>query len=383
MSGRRRRWLVAAAVGMGSLPLPVAWTTSAAAEPLGPGWEGTFVEPFGDGVTASGERLEVPVVFEYSGPPGSTISELTLDLIPRTGDCDRVSYEQPLDDGGQPTSPTTPTTEPGEPVTATWTFREDPGCNGVYDVSVTATATLPPVVGSEPTTTTSQPLVAEEVRVSLAAESPASVTADRAGDGVVTVRWEPPRSWAETPPVDALGYIVQRVGDDGAPVTIGNNLSLDERTVADDDLVQSPPGHYRYHVVALREGADGEVIRSKAGEAVLEIAPPPTTAPPATSGGGSSLGARPRARVGGVPPASSVQVPQPEVDLGFEEALDYGERELGEEQAVPPADAGLFDVTEEPVSGAGLLAPVAIGLCLAVWAGHLRHLARRASPPIS
>jgi hypothetical protein len=167
-SARARRVAAAAVLGTG-LAASLVWAPPAVAEPLGPGWEGSFVAPFGDGFVATGEQLEVPVVFEYTGPPGSTVTDLTLQLLPRGGPCPMRTYTTPLDD---PNDGAPPTTAPEGAVTVSWTFRVDPVCNAVYDVRVTATANVSSVVDPARRGTTSGALVAEAVDVSLAPPSP-------------------------------------------------------------------------------------------------------------------------------------------------------------------------------------------------------------------
>jgi hypothetical protein len=166
-------------------------------------------------------------------------------------------------------------------------------------------------------------------------------------------------------------------------VTVADDIALGNHSVVDDGLV-GRSGRFQYRVVAMRRGATGSPVTSDPGEAAVQVgAPPPTTTPPTTaftpssSSGGVRVGSI--GRSGGVAPPPTLG----EVDTGFEETLDYEEAEVGDEQAVPPVDAGFFDIDEEqaPV-GQGLAVPIAVGLCLVVWAGHLRHLARRAAPPL-
>ncbi len=76
-------------------------------------------------------------------------------------------------------------------------------------------------------------------------------------------------------------------------------------------------------------------------------------------------------------------MPTTEFDAGFDPELDYSDLDVeeGAAEAVPPADASLLDVAIDDPVGEGLLVPGAVALCLAVWAGHLRHLSRRATAP--
>lgn len=375
-----------AGIGVAAAAL-LAAAPAARAEDLGFGWEGRFTDDrIEDGYEATGPDLTIPVTFEYSGPPGSVITELTLELEPIADGCDGRSYTQPLDSGSydDPPEGTTPTTvaptqptNPERTASVDWTFRVDPGCNGVYDIAVTGTADPPGSVEPGDPGTESGPLVVEGVRVSLTGEGPTGVTAEQDAGRLVTVRWHAPQSWSDGAPSDAIGFRVQRTASDGTPVVVADELAVGTTSLVDDDLVAAPAGSYRYHVVALRKGASGEPIASEAGETSVQLAPAPT---PTTAGVVARSGSG--ARVGGTVRVGQPAIsPPPEFDPGFDPELDYSDAELGDEQAVPPADAGRFEVSEDPDLSASLLVPGAVALCLAVWAGHLRHLARRAAPP--
>lgn len=387
-SGRRAALGLAVAAGGALVVVVPAW-----AQDLGVGWEGRINDSsIVDGFEATGAVLRVPVTFEYTGPPGSVIADMTLELSPVDDGCDSRAYVQPLDVGdgdagaGTPGSPEPPTTAPsgGESrtVESTWIFRVDPGCNGVYDLAVLATAD--PAGPAEPGDpgTQSAPLEVDGIRLSLAPPPPGAVDAVLAGDRTVTVRWTAPADWSGPggPPKDALGYRVLRDVGDGAPVTVAET-GADAASVIDDDLVEAPAGSYRYRVVALRAGASGAPIASEAVEDVVDLAAPPsaTSTSPRPGAGGGSVGGR---RVGGRVGQPAVAPPTTEFDPGFAPELDYGDSELGAPEAVPPADANLLEFTNEGPAGAGLLVPFAVALCLAVWAAHLRHLSRRAAPPI-
>ncbi|MEQ1788239.1 MAG: hypothetical protein ABL966_14395, partial [Acidimicrobiales bacterium] len=61
-----------------------------------------------------------------------------------------------------------------------------------------------------------------------------------------------------------------------------------------------------------------------------------------------------------------------------DELLPYEDREPGAEEAVLPDD--LASAPLEDMAGRGILVPFATGLVLAVWALHLRFLARMGRP---
>jgi hypothetical protein len=378
------------ALGVG-LAASVATAAPALAEELGVGWQGEITDDrLVEGFEVTGEVLRVPVTFEYTGPPGSVITEVTLELVPDDDRCDSRAYVQPLavgdGDGTETPDTTTDTTAPAPPttpdeqatVTAAWSFRVDPGCNGTYDLAAFATAdpSGPPAPGDPGTE--SDPVAIDGLRLSLAPPPPTGVDAAAAADRTVTIRWTAPEAWtdADGAPSDARGYRIDRDAGDGTLVTVAET-GPDGTSVVDDDLVTAPAGRYRYEVVALRHGASGSPVASAASEDVVELAAAttPTTGVPRAAGGvgGRSSGG---ARVG--QPAVS---PAPDFDAGFDPELDYGDSELGAPDPVLPADLEVFE-SDGPV-GTGLLVPSAVALCLAVWAGHLRHLSRRATPPIA
>lgn len=382
----------------GAVAAVVAMTMPAFAEELGVGWEGEITdERIVDGYEATDEVLRVPVTFEYTGAPESVITSVTLELVPTDDGCDSRAYVQPLAEGdGDPTDETgppettattgttvrPPSPSPGQQTvhTASWPFRVDPGCNGIYDLSTYATAD--PAGPAEPGDpgTESEPIVVESVRLSLRPPQPSAVEAIARADRTVTVGWTAPEAWtkADDIPTDAIGYRVERVAGDGSFVPVGET-GVDGSSVVDDDLVSAPAGSYRYRVVALRNGATGTPVESAAAEGLVELGAPSTsTTAPNRAGGAAS---RPRVGTSGRGVGQPAVAPAEEFDPGFDPELDYAE--FGAPEAVPPEDASLLEiVTDDPV-GVGVAVPAAVGLCLAVWAGHLRHLSRRAAPPYS
>jgi hypothetical protein len=404
MSGPRRPLAVAsgaaAAAAAVAMVLPSA---PASAEPIGPGWEGS--SSVRDGQRVTGTALVV--LLSFDGPPGSNITDIALELEPRAGsDCPRAAFNEDVGEGdGAGTPPTTTPTQPSPtqpsptqpsptpPTTTTaptnerasYTFQVDPGCNGTYDL--TAFATTDPAGPGEPGDpgTQSPDLEIEGVVVSLAPSKPASVAAEAAADRRVTVRWTPPPGWGDMR--DAIGYEVRRVAADGTSVTVADGLDRDATSVVDTSAATAPGGRYQYNVVALRADASGAPVSSQPAQASVDL--PGTgggtgtgTGGTGAGSGGSTTGGRSSGRTTPLPlPGLPTVTPSTEYDPGFQEVLDYSDVEVGEEQAVPPADAGLFDVSER-TPGTGLAVPGAVALCLVVWAGHLRHLARRAAPPV-
>lgn len=408
MSARTRGALVALAVATPFTAVALGWAPAVQAQDVPSGFDIEIGGGLDDRSTVTGELLRVPITIRYYGPPGSDISDVSLLLSPVSPRCqpsERV-YEQSLRDGQgtapepttttvpppEPTSPSTPTSpSPTQPDTppptapsghvdeAFHTFSVDPDCNGVYDATVVARVD-PPGEATSPGDqgTTSDPVTLNGIRISLDAPAPGSPAADLGGDRRVTVRWAVPAPWAPSAPPDARGYRVDRVAADGTTTTVAT-LADPASTTVTDELAAAPPGRYAYRVVALRSDALGEaVLDSAAVEASVEITGT-TTAPSAGGRGGAARGGG-TPRVGGsatAPGQPAVGLPDP----GFDAELDYSDLEEGPEHAIPPADGGFFQVTGEGPVGAGLAVPGAVALCLAVWAGHLRHLARRAAPP--
>jgi hypothetical protein len=383
--------MVAAATGLITAP-------SARAENLGPGWQGEFTDPaITDGYVANGAQLVVPV--EFSGPPAYPIVRLSLRLTRVAGaQCPAtVSYSSTVGEGdGTGATPTTPTSTPGPtapPTTAPergnqvqHTFRVDPGCNGTYDVAVFATGDPPGPTGPGPGSQ-SEDLEVDDVVVSLAPPSPSGVVAAADADRRVTVAWDVPPAWSTPdPPTDALGYQVHRVSDGGeAPVLVADGISPNQDAVVDDGLVAAPAGRYLYRVVAMRAGPGGRRLTSDPVETSLDLAAARGADPETRSGGNgtaTTTGGRGTSPTVGATPFQPGQpaVSPPITEPGFDPELDYSEAELGAAEAVPPADAGLFEV-DDTEARTDVLVPGAVALCLAVWAGHLRHLARRAAPP--
>jgi hypothetical protein len=385
----------ALAVLAGVTVVPWAGAQESGTENLGIGWRGRFLDPaIGDGYEATGSNLVVGVHFEFTGPPGSEITEIELRIVPHGAGCDAYTYAEPVtgsEPAPAPAPEPSPTAPEGNPPTdtASATFRVDPLCNGTYDVEVTATADVPGAVTPQ---STSAPLEADGVVLSLAAPSPAAVAVDANGDQV-TVRWQAPPAWAGTPPPDAAGYRVRRALGDGPATTLADALWVGETTFVDGATAGIAPGRYRYEVVALRSGARGETLASEPAAAEVDLGTPSTTAtsgstsPAGAAGAGAAGSAVPRVGPAGSgavvaqPPPVAPTLPSAEVDTGFEPELDYPDVELGAPAAEVPDDAGLFSVVSDDPVGAGILVPGAVALCLAVWAGHLRHLARRATPP--
>lgn len=215
-------------------------------------------------------------------------------------------------------------------------------------------------------------------------------------------------SWTPLPdaPKDFRGYTVLRTTADGETEAIAT-LPATETSWID----ATPPeegGELTYQVQTRRAGANptdptDEVSSSGASADPVEVEPAPVdptdpTVPgdptdptdptdpgdPSAPGGPSSPPPS-----GGRGPTSVIQVPRvgtpsrsffppllspPDT---FSPTLPFEELEPGEEAAVLPDDLS-SPFAEQ--AGRGLVIPAAVGLVLAVWAFHLRYLARMARP---
>ncbi|MDE0801911.1 MAG: hypothetical protein OSA99_01185 [Acidimicrobiales bacterium] len=266
-------------------------------------------------------------------------------------------------------------------------------CNGRYRATATATTNrfADPQAIEATITVAIPPVPVGGVGASAAGDPDPETGATEDDPETVTVTWQ---RVADEDIVEGQGYRVQRAGPggDAAFETIGDVIAQDD--VPEDggsfDDVVAVPGEYRYRVQTLRQGPDGPdgaPVPSPAADtptAAVEVAgppPPPTstpgvTAPPTTRalqlpsvGPGTD---NPRA----TPPTISVPSPPTTLDTGFNDELDYGDRDIpepGEELAGQGQS-----VIETPSEGAGLLGPVAGAMVLLGWAGHVAYLNRLA-----
>lgn len=220
-------------------------------------------------------------------------------------------------------------------------------------------------------------------------------------------------SWTPLAIPDAIGYRVERVSASGTTTTLATIDDPAAATYTDDD----PPaegGATTYNVYGRRAAPGGEVSGPAAGAStdVSPVAGPgggggggdggaPGGGAPGGGGtggdgaagggtGGGAGGGGGSVIVGGGGP--SIRVPRvgtpsrsffppllaPPVDAGFEDELPF-DAEPGEEDPVLPDELATETVREE-LPGRGLAIPMATGLVLAVWALHLRFLARASRP---
>lgn len=262
-------------------------------------------------------------------------------------------------------------------------------CNGRYLATATATTTRAREQAIEATITVAIPPKPVSGLGAEAAGDPDTETGATEDDPeTVTVTWEP---LDEDDIVEGQGYRVQRAGPGGDAgfATVSEVISEEDDASYTDTVTE--PGDYRYRVQSLRTGPDGPdgapvpSANATTPTADVEVAgpppPPPTstpgvTAPPTTQrlelpsvGAGTN---NPRATL----PSISVPSPPTTLDTGFNDELDYGDRDIpepGEELASEGQS-----VIETDTEGAGLLGPVAGAMVLLGWAGHVAYLNRLA-----
>jgi hypothetical protein len=234
---------------------------------------------------------------------------------------------------------------------------------------------------------------------------PRGVRADVAEDRSVTVSW---RANTET---DMLGYVVYRSFGGAGARAVGEIPHGTRSTYSYTDANTSKAGGpYQYHVIATRDdGSGGGVSSEPSTEVTAQVPEPPattttsvptspTTRPggggggtptttPASGGGGGTV------RPGGVDLSDfrglvsrgelPAQPPPTLPDTGFNPTLDYGDRELPEDQELGEDEPGLAlpDLVSDGFDGRRpTLVLIASGLVLFVFAMHLRLLARRVEP---
>lgn len=186
---------------------------------------------------------------------------------------------------------------------------------------------------------------------------------------------------------DATGYVVERSGPaaagEGRFDDVGT-LGLDDEPRFVDDLAAQEAGSYTYRVRAVRAGADGDVRSSiiDTATADIELEGDPTS--PTTTEGeaevdtrGGSIRVPSRATSTRRRSTTTRQGPPTTLDTGFEESLDYGDGELGQELADEPVAGGQSVVRDEEDT-VDLAVPAAGALVMLGWAGHIVYLNRLA-----
>lgn len=275
-------------------------------------------------------------------------------------------------------------------------------CNGTYAITARASTTRDTQLFPHDEATRSRTVAIEEP-----APTVTGVTAEADSEGrLVTVTWDDMRGAAP----DLSGYVVQRKLDgDDAFSDIAPDVTPDQHEYVDEAL-PADGGEVSYRVLSKRPAADGQtmMLSAASSEAATPYKAPVGPAAPGsadgaaggTAGGaaGGSAGGPSGAGPGVLVPrlgssSSSFLTPllKPTVsvasrptttttlDTGFDEDLPYDDAEPGTADAVLPDDE-MASVFEDTTARRGMAIPVATALVLAVWAFHLRHLARAARP---
>lgn len=275
-------------------------------------------------------------------------------------------------------------------------------CNGIYTLTATATTTDNNVFFTSETATLDR-----EVAVAAPAPTVTGIEASATSAGrTIALIWHDMLPLAP----DLTGYVIERKINDGDFEPL-DTVAFDQLTYDDSDL-PTAKGQATYRVFAVRPAPTGDEI-SPASE---EVETPFAAAPRKPAGGngsdgsggsgsggsdgsgsstdgsqtgtgrGTSTGGRaavlpPRVFSGTfLPPLlrpASEAIPEP--DPGFKESLPYKLAKPGKADRTASNDA-LASISTDAQQGRGMVIPVATALVLAIWAVHLRMLARAARP---
>lgn len=372
-------------------------------------------------VSAAAMLLVAPTVrAQDSGSTDWEGSSLTMPTFTEVGSVDATAYftrnpprtvDVTVDVVGSPMADCalpTPVTSSGQtPVTvpAYLVFE----CNGSYTVTARAVTTDNRILPRDEATRSGT--------ISVAMPAPTVTGVSATADGrSITVVWDDMRPAAK----DLSGYVVERQVGDGSFTEVATPTP--EVTSFFDESLPEEAGEAIYRVSSTRPSPDGtRVSAASSTEATPFVAAPapPTTVgdgttpgPGTTPGGGTDPGGDPApggpapgdpgttgSSTPGGSPSGSVRVPRlgisgsflppllrpsasqvpTTVDDGFSDRLPYGDVEPGEDDPVLPEDE-LASIFTEGGAGRGMAIPVATALVLAVWAFHLRFLARASRP---
>jgi hypothetical protein len=307
--------------------------------------------------------------------------------------------------------PAAPATEPYDESPNYFTRALTFECNGTYRLVATATANLEG--GSH--------VLEKDIVVADPAPDVAAPTVSKGDARSVSVSWSP----LANAPKDFRGYLVLRTLA-GVTEHVASLAPNDTSWVDLDPPAQG--GSITYQVRTRRAGANpadpaDEVTSAGTTSEPVDVAPVPGAPGPGGGGGGSDgtdggsgggtgggsggtdggsggtggtggeIVGRRRSGTGASPDLSSPSFRIPRVgtpsrnffppllappDEGYEDRLPYEDREPGEDEATLPDDLASGPLDRAP--GRGLIIPLATGLVLAVWALHLRFLARVAQP---
>jgi hypothetical protein len=320
----------------------VTTTTTTPEEWAGSRWTG----PTANGETVSDATFSGTFVHT---PPTPSIEAVELNIEYGAGDTHAATC------GSAPSTqlqsaPTTSTSTPSGDTTSTMNFLfEVPFvCNGIYNA--TATATLENNLDNYDMTLTG-------LHIAEPPQSPLSFLATDNGNRTVTLTWQAPN---QKPP-DLAGYRVSRRDANASDYSVSVDVATDVFAYNDTNI-PAGGGSYFYKVETLRSSPNGTL-----------------TSNPVVTSEALNVGANPT----GTPGQSVGGVPAPRADSGgsgvqhFDDTLAADEGEPGEgDFAVPGGDTIQRFAGRD---GAGLVKPFAAALDLAVWAGLMLFLTRRAA----
>lgn len=271
-------------------------------------------------------------------------------------------------------------------------------CNGTYTLSAVATTTQNNAVFPLESATLDR-------QVAVTAPAPKVTGVEALAEGrTVTISWDD-----MSPGVaDLSGYSVERAIDDGDFVELDGAIDAATQTYEDTDL-PAAGGDATYRVFSRRPSAGAGTIRSAAsnGSTTTFEATKSTTTTGGDGGGADGTGTGSGGGTGGsgggstggtattvrpVPPrvfsgsflpptlrpATQTITTSTTVDPGYKDVLPYGART--DKKQTPLAGESLSSITTSSQPRRGMAVPVATALVLAIWAFHLRHLARAARP---
>lgn len=377
----RRLLLIAGAVLVALLVLSPA---PSAAQSTAGNWDGSSLDPGPTSVVASAYTLSG--TFRHSP---NRVVKVTVSAAP----------------AGSGACAIAPVTVPAASTPRTFNVTLSIPCNGTYSLVATATTTDDRTFFPSDSASLSR-----SVEVSAPAPTVTGVSAVGAGRSV-TVTWD---DMTQVVP-DVSGYIVQRRSADGTFAHLAG-VNVSDPSYADNNLPDEG-GDIAYRVLSTRPSPNGEKMSAASAEATTsyDAAPRPTTtggsgnggttatpdgtdgtdstgSTPGGSGGSGGTGGTPGGSPAGVSaprvysgtflppllrPASQTLSPPTTADTGFDDSLPYAPRP---KNTVVPGGDSLASIETRGQADRGLVIPVATALVLAIWAVHLRMLARAARP---
>jgi hypothetical protein len=233
-------------------------------------------------------------------------------------------------------------------------------CNGVYDA--TATATLDDPLGQQDS------IELKSINVAVPPQQPASFLATDTGNHTVELSWTGPN---DSPP-DLAGYRLSRRDATGATFGVLGTTTPSVFAFTDSNI-PATGGSYFYRIETMRTAPGGTQLASvpvTTGQALVVDATPGSV--PGNSGGGGGGGSTPADGAPATAPTGG--------DQHFDEttlAADEGEPGANDPVAALPGGDTIQRFAGH--DGAGLVKPFAAALDIAVWAGLLLFLTRRAA----